>query len=274
MGLMYKPSPDDLYKMTSSPKGLFVIINMQTFDQGTELENRAGSELENRAGSELDVESLQWLFKKKIDFEIETLRDMNKEELLSKLKNISRSPDLEKHDCFALCVMSHGGEDFFYTSDGEKIKVADIRDMFKNSSCESLKGKPKLFFIQACRGKLIDRGVVVSDNPHTEEDTETTSSEPQTNSSVPKMPEFADILIAYSSFDGHKSYRTDKQGSFFIQFLVGVFGQYAYIEDVLHMLTRVNDKVSELRGKYGAKQIPTTVNTLRKLVFFNPKGKF
>jgi len=44
-------------------------------------------------------------------------------------------------------------------SDGDILPIKTARDKFSN--CETLRGKPKLFFIKACRGKKEDKGVPV-----------------------------------------------------------------------------------------------------------------
>ena len=50
-------------------------------------------------------------------------------------------------------LMSHGADDFIYGSDIEKVHIPSIVDKFKPNKCPALQGKPKLFFIQACRGR-------------------------------------------------------------------------------------------------------------------------
>jgi hypothetical protein len=83
------------------------------------------------------------------------------------------------------------------------------------------------------------------------------------------IPECADILVAFSCFEGHASFRHTQDGSFFIQNLVDVFRRYASHEDVLSMLTIVNKRVSE-KGQLGAKQVPQSQFTLTKKLFFWP----
>ena len=48
--------------------------------------------------------------------------------------------------------MNHGDKDFVYGTDSEKIYLEIVRELFSNSSCSSLDGKPKVVFTQACRG--------------------------------------------------------------------------------------------------------------------------
>ena len=49
-------------------------------------------------------------------------------------------------------LMSHGDTGYIYGTDDEKVKLKDIQAEFEGNKCPKLQGKPKLFFIQACRG--------------------------------------------------------------------------------------------------------------------------
>ena len=57
-------------------------------------------------------------------------------------------------DCNSAVVvlMSHGDTGYINGTDGGKVEVKDIQAEFDGKTCPNLKGKPKLFFIQACRG--------------------------------------------------------------------------------------------------------------------------
>ncbi|XP_011878424.1 PREDICTED: caspase-1-like [Vollenhovia emeryi] len=65
---------------------------------------------------------------------------------------------------------------------------------FTADKCTSLAGKPKLFFIQACRGEAADSGIKIS--PRTLRQTETDTVPYYT------IPTHADFLMAYSSRQG------------------------------------------------------------------------
>ena len=60
--------------------------------------------------------------------------------------------DHEQYDCFGCFILSHGISAGVYGVDGKVVDIQKILDMFNSQSCQSLVGKPKLFFIQACRG--------------------------------------------------------------------------------------------------------------------------
>ena len=48
--------------------------------------------------------------------------------------------------------MSHGDTGYISGTDEEKVHLKDIQAEFEGDKCPKLQGKPKLFFIQACRG--------------------------------------------------------------------------------------------------------------------------
>ncbi|XP_020898113.1 caspase-3 [Exaiptasia diaphana] len=167
--------------------------------------------------------------------------------------------------------MSHGKDDKFYAYDGKPIKVSAVCNMFSNSKCEVFRNKPKLFFVQACRGKRGGGFLDVADGA--------TGNEEGSSAQVPptesKDLDMVDMLIGYSSFDGYKSYRVE-EGSYFIQSLVSVFRKYADKEDIMRMMTRVNDEVYRRANEssYGRTQVPTPIPTLRKLLYFWPGINF
>lgn len=55
--------------------------------------------------------------------------------------------------CLALFIMAHGNLGHIHVFDGQ-IELQRIFEMFDNRGCPALRGNPKLFVIQACRGGL------------------------------------------------------------------------------------------------------------------------
>lgn len=49
--------------------------------------------------------------------------------------------------CFACILLSHGKEGLIYGTDGE-MPIKTLTALFRGDKCQSLIGKPKLFFIQ------------------------------------------------------------------------------------------------------------------------------
>ena len=333
------PNSKEVYPMLSKPRGIALIINIEIFFHN--LENTQKEEekeqLVNRLGSEKDIEMLEKLFGA-LDFKVKIERNLKREEIFKVLDNIS-DEDHSNYDCFVLCLMSHGSEGFVYGADGERVLLETVRNLFSNSRCSTLNGKPKLFVIQASRGNDIDMGAVKAGNPVTEGDisipqistkgtpkllnviqasrgndkdkgvvnagnpvTEVDISIPQISTkgkpklfviqasrgndkdkgvvngnpvtevdiSIPQIiPDQADMLMAYSTVSGYASFRNLRYGSNFIRCLVEVFREKAGHEDVLSMLTMVNDSISSM-GEVRFKQVGQPTSTLTKKLFFWP----
>ena len=76
--------------------------------------------------------------------------------LVKVLKDVAEDDVLYDHDCLLLCLMSHGQEGAIIASDGRRIKIDDISEIFSNQNCPQLFGKPKLMFLQCCRGSKLE----------------------------------------------------------------------------------------------------------------------
>ena len=65
-----------------------------------------------------------------------------------------------KYSCFMAFIMSHGDEKGIAGKDSKKdtnmIKIDTLSNYFAPSKCEGLRDKPKIFFVQACRGNQFD----------------------------------------------------------------------------------------------------------------------
>ena len=46
-----------------------------------------------------------------------------------------------------------------YAADGQSINMEYIYEFFNNRNCPLLRGKPKFFIVQSCRGDRPDAGV-------------------------------------------------------------------------------------------------------------------
>ncbi|KAI0242722.1 Caspase-7 [Lamellibrachia satsuma] len=170
-------------------------------------------------------------------------------------------------DCFVCVILSHGEEGVVYGTDG-KVPLDKLLGYFKGDICPSLAGKPKLFFIQACRGRRYDFGTVLGEDQ--------VDALPVANTR--KIPTEADFLIAYSVVPGHFSWRNNVDGSWFVQALCRVFEQHGSSIDLLQMMTLVNkivaydfESCTDDNFTSQMKQVPCIVSMLTKQVFFKPK---
>ncbi|KAF4801395.1 Caspase-9 [Turdus rufiventris] len=268
-----KRSRDQEYEMRADPCGHCLILNNVNFS--------SDSGLSTREGSDIDCEKLQRRFKA-LRFTVLTQRDLRAQEMVLELLKLSRQ-DHSALDCCIVVILSHGCQTSHiqfpggvYGTDGKPIPIEKIVNYFNGSNCPSLRGKPKLFFIQACGGEQKDQGFVVDcDSPEEEapgvslESDATPFQVPSGNGDEPdaiaSLPTPSDILVSYSTFPGFVSWREKSSGSWYVEMLDSVLEQYAHSEDLLSMLLRVANAVSA-KGRY--KQIPGCFNFLRKKLFF------
>ncbi|XP_077534649.1 uncharacterized protein LOC144146580 [Haemaphysalis longicornis] len=73
-------------------------------------------------------------------------------EIKEVLKEVAAEKQQRNSECLVVVLSSHGHEQGLYGTDGYCVDLQQIYDLFDNNNCPALQGKPKLFFIQACRG--------------------------------------------------------------------------------------------------------------------------
>ncbi|XP_026718403.1 caspase-9 isoform X1 [Athene cunicularia] len=268
-----KRNHDLVYELKADPCGHCLILNNVNFSED--------SDLLTRDGSDVDCEKLEKRFKA-LRFNVLTRRNLKAQEMVSELRNLARR-DHSTLDCCIVVILSHGCQTShiqfpggIYGTDGKPIPIEKIVNYFNGSNCPSLRGKPKLFFIQACGGEQKDRGFVVDHGSPSDEapggSLESDATPFQTPSgnvdepdAIASLPTPSDILVSYSTFPGFVSWREVSSGSWYVETLDSVLEQYAHSEDLLNMLLRVANAVSA-KGRY--KQMPGCFNFLRKKFFF------
>ncbi|KAI5613565.1 caspase-8 [Silurus asotus] len=244
------PAPtneDDYYPMTRRPLGHCVIINNFNFERT--------SDLSNRRGTDVDRDKLTEVFTR-MHFIVKEKRDQKSSDMLEVVKNFS-SMDHSRMDAFVCCILSHGQKGTVLGVDGVPVQIREITQQF--AQCPTLMGKPKLFFIQACQGNNLQKGVLRPDGP--EEDGVESDAE---KDNLLDLPIEADFLIGMATVESYKSFRHTTSGSIYIQELCKqLISGCKSKEDIHAILTKVNRKVSEKELKKH-KQMPEPRYTLLK----------
>uniref|UniRef100_A0A8C5WG82 Caspase 9 n=1 Tax=Leptobrachium leishanense TaxID=445787 RepID=A0A8C5WG82_9ANUR len=260
------------YPMTFDPCGFCLIINNMEFDESTRLSYRAGSDI--------DRQKLESRFSK-LHFDVLVKNNLKGSEIQQELQALAEK-DHSKRDCSVVVILSHGFESRHmqfpggvHGTDGTRVPVERIVHYFNGTNCPSLRGKPKLFIIQACGGDQKDRGFEVdSDSAPTSHgehalQSDATAIRPDADTdetdAVASLPTTSDILVCYSTFPGFVSWRDKVRGSWYVETLDEVLEQYADTHDLQNLLLMVANKVSN-KGTY--KQSPGFFNFLRKRIYF------
>ena len=246
--------PDGAYCMSSYPRGPAIIIKNKTFQPGSCLDDIPDTEKARNA--------LQHLFTSS-GFVTTTFNDLTAERIQRLLQSYAER-NHTKAQCLIVAILTHGGKGgSLYGVDGRLVKVETLTKFFMGGKCPSLVGKPKLFFIQACREKKRDSAVKGS---------EETDSLQQTNEITEEviLPSQSDSLLSFA-VEGYASWNHAEYGSWYVRDLVEVFTKNAAKEHLLDMLTMVNDKVSKRSASEdGSKQISSVKSELRKKLYFKP----
>ncbi|KAK8779383.1 hypothetical protein V5799_019273 [Amblyomma americanum] len=87
-----------------------------------------------------------------LHFDCIVATNLKADEMKALLKWAAKECDKEKDDCLVLVLMCHGKENYIYGTDYEPLHLYnDVYEQFSKDNCPELKGKPKLFFVQASR---------------------------------------------------------------------------------------------------------------------------
>ncbi|XP_072760656.1 caspase-1-like [Anoplolepis gracilipes] len=240
------------YNMNHKRRGVALILNHVHFES-----------MNTRKGSIKDSLDLK-VSLGKLGFDVRIYTDPTVKAITATLQSTA-AEDHTDADCLIVVAMSHGESGLLHSTDS-LYPVDMLWTPFTGDRCSTLAGKPKLFFIQACRGSQLDKGVKII---HETDSKRTTYS----------IPTYADIMVAYSTYDGFYSWRNPDVGSWFIQALCEELDLHGCKRDLLSLMTSVNRRVAIEYQSYvpqneryhGKKQIPSIVSMLTRLVYFPDK---
>jgi caspase-like apoptosis-related cysteine protease len=249
---------EESYNMSHPKRGLAVIFNHKIFAP------KLG--LAERKGTDIDKENLLAVLEE-LGFNAQVHEDLTYKEFEGVLENISSRMDHSESDCILIVVLTHGEEGILNSND-HPYKTTKIWDSFTDGQCPSLAGKPKMFFIQACRGENMDHGVTLTSR--TEHD------------SIPiscNIPNHPDYLVVYSTIEGFYSWRNTTMGSWFIRSLCHHLSECNQTgKDILSGMTATSRTVamyfqssSYNPSMNNMKQVPCVYSTLTKDVILTVK---
>ncbi|XP_061835555.1 caspase-3-like [Nerophis lumbriciformis] len=239
------------YKMDYPHMGICLIINNKNFHRSTNMSTRNGTDVDAKLAFKTFAE---------FGYSVKVFNDQT----VKQMKSLMLSTSQEDHSnsaSFVCVLLSHGDEGVIFGTDGfEQLEI--LTKPFKGDRCRSLVGKPKLFFIQACRGSTLDDGAELQADSVEEQSSE-------------RIPVEADFLYAYSTAPGYYSWRNTQNGSWFMQALCNMLQHHRGELELMQIMTRVNNTVamhfesnSNLPGFTGKKQIPCIVSMLTKDLYF------
>ncbi|KAI4877333.1 hypothetical protein NFI96_017311 [Prochilodus magdalenae] len=273
------------YSMCSSPRGLALVVSNVRFEP--EL-----LELDMRRGGEVDEEVLRRLFTE-LDFTVSLHKDLTVQAMRDCIEQFARRPEHAVYDCCAVCLLSHGVEGSIYGTDGQLLELDWVFERFDNARCSLLQNKPKMFFIQACRGEEMDSGVDQLDGEDRTEPTgceqrdagreerserqnETREQREREGLRV-KLPQRSDMICGFATLKGTAAMRNTKKGSWFIQELNAAVRQRARDTHLSDILVQVNGRIKEREGyapgsaHHRCKEMSEFTSSLCKDLYLFPK---
>ncbi|XP_055587285.1 caspase-1-like [Uranotaenia lowii] len=249
------------YAMNGKKRGKVLIFNQVTFDD----KNYAA-----RIGTEKDVQRLYDSLPKLgfLPEDILVHEDFSAKEIERTVRQLDTDPTLVDCDCLITVILTHGEQDDRLMARDTSYHLYQFIENFTPTALPSMAGKPKLFIVQACRGRSLDNGISLSPLRLVMDSVDTIG-----DMEIFTYPECADFLIVMSSHHGHFSFRNE-QGSWLIQEFCNVLDNCQVEQDSIYdILTETNlavsKRVSSAEGVMDRKkQISSFYSTLTRALYF------
>lgn len=201
-----------------------------------------------RNGADLDILGMKQLLEG-LGYTVEVEEKLTARDMESVLWKFAAREEHKSSDSTFLVFMSHGILDgicgtMHSDEEPDVLPYDTIFRTFNNRNCLSLKDKPKVIIVQACRGA--NRGELwVSDSPAALADSFSQSPENLEEDAVYKTHVEKDFIAFCSSTPHNVSWRDIKTGSLFITQLITCFQKYAWcchLEEVFRKVQQSFEK--------------------------------
>ncbi|XP_068248287.1 uncharacterized protein [Palaemon carinicauda] len=227
------------------PHGLCIIINVKSFVKPRVEEENIPS-LGERHGSDIDSERLAGTFKL-FGFHVMHLDNPDHEQIQRYFKTLRVSPQLAVVSCLVVCVMTHGDEyDQIYLHDRSCLHITDLR---KLCFSQVLHDKPRLYFVQACRGERAMQPIFLQQDVCTVAHVE------------------SNCLVSAATVKGFSAVRNQTEGSWYITDLCQALQELGHLHPIKTVLHRTREtlmaRVGSMNNKF-VTQLSEDKDTLTK----------
>ena len=239
-----KVSNVEEYDMSRSPHGIALIINNESFEGK-----------ERRTGTAVDERHLTHAFRY-LGYYVEVHREVDSQQMLAIMTEMGKRSH-DEYDSFVCCILSHGSAGHVFGTDGEKISLDTVTQKIDAHRCPSLRNKPKLFFLQACRGDLREMTVTVG-------------ADSDTRPIPDEIPQTADFFFGHATPLGHVAWRDFNHGSWYISELCHTLCEMSTYASLNDIMTKVCSRVAsgEKYKNIGYRMTPELTSRLQANVYF------
>ena len=235
-------------------RSIALVLNFSIFDH-----NRC----KKLHGAMKDEHALEDVLKTSLKYDVHTYKDLSLSDLEEIVRDYS-SMDFSKCDSFLCVVLSHGNsKNEILTSDNRHFKISDFFKAFENN--QSLLNKPKMFFIDSCRGPNKIKTLSETEKNNIFK-SECVAKVDEKNVDCYGVKE-ADMYILHSTIEGYVSFIDRNTGSYFIQPVCKVLKSLGTDIHLLDIEQKVRVLLLEDK-RLNSKQLCKSENTLTKKVFF------
>lgn len=204
--------------------------------------NTVFDSLTPRAGADVDIRDMKTLLEG-LGYQVVVRENLTASEMATEVKEFAACPQHKTSDSTFLVFMSHGILDCICGKKhseevSDVLEVNTIFQMLNTSNCPSLKDKPKVIIIQACRGEK--KGLVwLKDSGRDSGNKLLLNPEDFENDALKKAHVEKDFIAFCSSTPDNVSWRHPKWGSIFIINLIKYIQEYAWCCDLQEIFRKV-----------------------------------
>uniref|UniRef100_A0A2K6EC61 Caspase-1 n=1 Tax=Macaca nemestrina TaxID=9545 RepID=A0A2K6EC61_MACNE len=258
---IWKEKSTEIYPIMdkSSRTRLALIICNEEFDS-----------LSKRTGAEVDIIGMTTLLQN-LGYKVDVKTNLTASEMTTELAAFAHRQEHETSDSTFLVFMSHGIREGIcgkkYSEQvPDVLQLNAIFEMLNTRNCRSLKDKPKVIIIQACRGE--NHGVVwLKDSAGVCRNVSLPTTEELEDDAIKKAHIEKDFIAFCSSTPDNVSWRHPTMGSVFIMRLIEHLQEYAHSCDVEEIFRKVRLSFEQPDDKA---QMPSTerVTLTRRFYLF------
>ncbi|XP_035884518.1 caspase-1 isoform X2 [Phyllostomus discolor] len=227
--------------------------------------------LSRRAGAEADISGMEKLLED-LGYTVDVKKNLTSLDMTTELKAFAARKEHKTADSTFLVFMSHGiREGICGKKHSEEVSdILSINTVFQilnTRNCPSLKDKPKVIIIQACRGE--NEGVVLlKDSVGDFGNSSSQAPEDFEYDAIKKAHVEKDFIAFCSSTPDNVSWRHPKKGSLFIMKLIEHLQEFAWSCDLEEIFRKVRFSFEQPDVRV---QMPTTERvTLTRCFYLFP----